>query len=156
KKLNEMAEFRNESKAAQDLVQKALEQQKNIEQQARDTPTDSFANLAQQQKQLLQSLQAFEQQHPKPFQGAQDQSQKAQQAMERAGEALEEKASKARSATRDATEQLQKLTDAMKSSSAEQQLADAYKLKQMLDQQIQTFGQCSKPGNNVSASDAQQ
>jgi hypothetical protein len=43
----------------------------------------------------------------------------------------------------------------MKSSSAEQQLADAYKLKQMLEQQIQTFGQCSKPGGNVSASDAQ-
>jgi hypothetical protein len=156
KKLNEMAEFRNEAKAAQDLVQKTFEQQKNLELQARATTPDKFANLAEQQKQLQQSLQAFEQQHPKPFQGAQDQSQKAEQAMERAGEALEKKAFEARSATRDAAEQLQKLSDAMKSSSAEQQLADAYKLKQMLDQQIQTFGQCSKPGNNVSASDAQQ
>ncbi len=38
KKLNEMAEFRNEAKAAQQFVDKTLEQQRSLEQQTRTTP----------------------------------------------------------------------------------------------------------------------
>src|SRR5207237_3084484 len=87
KKLSEIAEFRNEAKAAQDLVEKTLQQQKNLEQKARANPRDNFPNLAEQQKQLQQSLQAFQQQHPKAFKGAEEQSQQSQQAMRQAAEA---------------------------------------------------------------------
>ena len=43
----------------------------------------------------------------------------------------------------------------MKSETAGQQLADAYKLKQMLDKQIQTFGKCANPGAGGQVSDAE-
>src|SRR5262249_29728690 len=38
KKLNELAEFRNESKAAQDFVHQTLEKQKNLEAQSKSAP----------------------------------------------------------------------------------------------------------------------
>ena len=45
KKLNEMAEFRNEAKAAQQFVDKTLEQQRNLEQEIRTTPRGETARL---------------------------------------------------------------------------------------------------------------
>ena len=56
KKLNEMAEFRNEAKAAQQFVDKTLEQQRSLEQQTRTTPRTDYARLGDQEKQLQQSL----------------------------------------------------------------------------------------------------
>ena len=54
----------------------------------------------------------------------------------------------ARELTQQATQQLEKLNDAIRHRSAEQQLAHAYRLKQMLDKQIQTLGKCANPGTN--------
>src|SRR6266567_2216632 len=109
RKLDQMAEFRNETKAAQEFVQKTLQQQRNLEQQSRSTPRNDLPRLAGQEQNLQQSLQDFQGQHPQVFKGTEAQS-----------------------------------------DAAEQQLANAYKLKQMLDRQIQSFGQCSKPGSNTS------
>ena len=75
--------------------------------------------------------------------------------MKKAVESLRKKGTDARANTRQATQQLQKLTEAMKNKSAGQQLADAYKLKQMLDKQIQTLGQCSNPGAGPAVSGEQ-
>jgi hypothetical protein len=157
KKLNEMAEYRNEAKAAQEFVQKALEQQRNLEQQARAARNDS-SKLAQQERQLEQSLEDFEQQHPQPFKGAEAESKSAQQAMTQAAESLQKKSAGARSAVQQASQQLEKLNNTMKNRSAEQQLAHAYRLKQMLDKQIQTLGKCANPGagGSVSETDVQQ
>ena len=158
RKLNEMAEFRNETKAAQEFVQKTLDQQKNLERQAASTRND-YSKLAQQEKQLEQSLEDFKQQHPQVFKGNQAESQQAQQAMTKAAESLQKKSNDARAATQQATQQLGKLNDAIKNRSAEQQLAQAYRLKQMLDKQIQTLGKCANPGaspgGNVSDADLQ-
>ena len=146
KKLNEMAEFRYEAKAAQQFVDKALEQQRNLEQQARAPTRSDFAKLGEQENQLQKSLTDFEQLHPRPFKDAQAEAKDAQDAMSKAAQSLWQKRTEARAATKQATQQLQKLSEAMKNESAAQQLADAYKLKQMLDKQIQTFGKCSNPG----------
>jgi len=158
KKLNEMAEFRNEAKAAQEFVQKTLDQQRNLERQAGAARNDS-SKLAQQEKQLEQSLEEFEQQHPQAFKGAQTESQQAQQAMTKAADSLQKKNTGARAAMQQATQQVGKLNEAMRNRSAEQQLADAYRLKQMLDKQIQTLGKCANPGagpgGNVSDADLQ-
>jgi hypothetical protein len=53
---------------------------------------------------------------------------------------LQKKSADAKAATQLATQQLEKLSEAMKSDTTGQQLADAYKLKQMLDKQIKTLG----------------
>jgi hypothetical protein len=159
KKLSEMAEFRNEAKAAQEFVQKSLDQQRSIERQTAALRSDT-SKLGEQEKQLEQSLEEFEQQHPQVFTNTQAESQQAQQAMTKAAEALQKKSAGARAATQQATQQLAKLDDAMRNRSAEQQLAQAYRLKQMLDKQIQTLGKCANPSasanGNPSDADAQQ
>jgi hypothetical protein len=146
KKLNEMAEFRNEAKAAQEYVEKTLQQQKTLEQETRTKPPTDYARLGEQEKQLQKSLSEFEQLHPRPFKRTQAEAQQTQEAMKKAADSLQKKRTEARAATQQATQQLEKLTEAMKNESTGQQLADAYKLKQMLDKQAQTFGKCANPG----------
>lgn len=155
KKLNEMAEFRNEAKAAQQFVDKTLEQQKSLEQQIRTAPRTDYSKLGDQEKQLQKSLTDFEQLHPRPFKGTQTEVQQTQDAMTKAAELLEKKSPDAKASTQQATQQLGKLSEAMKSETTGQQLADAYKLKQMLDKQIQTFGQCANPSAGGGVSDAE-
>ena len=99
KKLNEMAEFRNEAKAAQQFVDKALEQQRSLEQQTRFAARTNYSRLADQEKQLQKSLSDFEQQHPRAFKGAQPESQQSQEAMAKAAESLQKKNPDARPAT---------------------------------------------------------
>ena len=156
RKLTEMAEFRNEAKASQEFVDKALDQQKALERKASSAPRSEMPKLAEQEKSIQQSLDDFRQQHPEVFKGAQNESQQAAQAMSKAAESLQNKNSDARSSVRDATQQLSKLSDAMKGQSTGQQLANAYKMKQMLDKQIQTMDQASKPGGKVSDQALQQ
>jgi hypothetical protein len=90
KKLNEMAEFRNESKAAQQFVDKTLEQQRSLEQQTRSTPRTDYARLGNQEKQLEKSLADFEQLHPRSFKGTQAEAQQTEDAMTKAAESLAE------------------------------------------------------------------
>jgi hypothetical protein len=154
-KLNQMAEFRNEAKAARDFVQKSLSQQRMLERRTKTAPRTEYPKLTDQEKQLEKSLEDFQLLHPQPFKGALPEFQQTHDALTQAAQELEKKSNDARAATQQAAQQFEKLDEAMRSRSAEQQLADAYKLKQMLDQQIQTFGQCSQPGNNVSDADLQ-
>jgi hypothetical protein len=155
KKLNAMAEFRNEAKAAQQFVDKTLEQQRSLEQQTRTASRTGHPRLGDQEKQLEQSLADFEQLHPRSFSGTQAEAQDTQDALTKATDALQKKRTDARAATQRATQQLEKLSTAMKSETAEKQLADAYRLKQMLDKQIQTFGKCANPGASGQVSDAE-
>ena len=155
KKLNAMAEFRNEAKAAQQFVDKSLEQQRSLEQLTRTAPRTGHPRLGDQEKQLEQSLADFEQLHPRSFSGTQAEAQDTQDAMAKAADALQKKRTDARAATQRATQQLEKLSTAMKSETAEKQLADAYRLKQMLDKQIQTFGKCANPGASGQVSDVE-
>src|SRR5439155_18772816 len=64
KKLNEMAEFRNEAKAARDFVQKTVEQQQKLERQVKSAPRNNYSTLADQEKKLQKSLEDFQAQHP--------------------------------------------------------------------------------------------
>ena len=77
------------------------------------------------------------------------------QAMDHAADSLQKKTEDARAATQQATQQLQQFSDAMQNRSAGQQLANAYKLKQLLDQQIQTLQQYSNQDGKISEVDLQ-
>ena len=155
KKLSEMAEFRNEAKAAQQFVDKTLEQQRSLDQQSGSAPRSEFGQLGDQEQQLQRSLATFEQLHPRAFKGTEDEAQQTQDAMKQAAASLERQSPDARTATQRATQQLEKLSQSLKSETTGQQLADAYKLKQMLDKEIQTLGQCANPGAGAPVADTE-
>ncbi len=156
KQLSQMAEFRDEAKAAEDFVHQTLEQQKDLDQQTKSAPRGDFSRLATQERQLQTSLDGFQAQHPQVFQNAQAESRQAQQAMSAAADSLQNDQDRASSAVKQATSQLDQLSQAMQAHSAARQLADAYKLKQMLDQQIKTLDQGARTNSKVPAGGLQQ
>ena len=155
KKLNEMAEFRNEAKAAQDFVRKSLERQRALEQQANSASRAAYPRLSTEERELDKSLRDFQDKHPKVFKEANNESNDAHQALTNAANALENRGSDARTATHEATEQLEKLCQATGSKSAAHQLTDAYRLKQMLDQEIQTMANFANGDGKVSEAELQ-
>jgi len=155
RKLSEMAEFRNEAKAAQELVQKTVDQQKNLAAQTRTLPRSDYSRLAAEEQQLEKSLENFQAQHPQVFKETQAESRQAQQAMAAAAGSLQNNKNEARSAMQQATRDLEKFSDALRASSAAQQLADAYRLKHMLDREINTLDRRLRPDSNVSDVDLQ-
>jgi hypothetical protein len=155
KRLNQMAEFRNEAKAAEQFIQKAVEQQRSLERRAKAQSPNNLSKLASEERQLEKSLQDFRQQHPQAFNGTDSESKAAQEAMSKAADSLQGKSAEAGKATQEASESLEKLDQAMAGHSATQQLADAYKMKQMLDQQIKAFDQYAQGTNNIPDTDLQ-
>jgi hypothetical protein len=155
KRLNQMAEFRNEAKAAQQFIQKAVEQQRSLERRAKAQSPNNLSKLASEERQLEKSLEDFRQQHPQAFNGTDSESKAAQQAMSKAADSLQNKSVGAGKATQEASEGLEKLDQAMAGHSATQQLADAYKLKEMLDQEIKAFDQYAQGTNNIPDTDLQ-
>jgi len=148
-KLKEIAEFRNEAKAAQDFVQKTAQKQQQLARQAGSTPKVNLPQLADQEQQLQRALEQFENQHPKAFREVKPETEQAEQAMAKAAEDLLRKSSTAKTNAQEAASDLQKLSEAMKNKAQDRQLADAYKLKRMLDKQIEKFGQCQNSGDSV-------
>ena len=150
KKLSEIAEFRNQAKAAQDFIRKALEQQKNLEQQTKSAARSDFGRLGAEEDQLRKSVEDFQAQNSQAFKGTEAESEQARQALADAADALQHETNDVRTATQHATGQLQKFNEAMQGQSTAQQLANAYKLKQMLDHQINTLDQRTKSDSKVS------
>jgi hypothetical protein len=154
KKLRDIAEFRNTAKATQDFLEKTLEKQRALEQRARTAPRSEFSDLADKEQQLAQSLSEFRSKYPQMFRGVEDQTQQTQQAMNAAADALQKRAG-ARNATQEATRKLESLNDSMQNQSAQMQLANAYRLKQMLDDQVQALDQSAQPGSSPSTPNVQ-
>jgi hypothetical protein len=153
--LNQMTEFRDEAKAAEDFVKKTLEEQKRIQQQSKAALHNQFPRLANQQQTLNRSLQDFSAEHPQVVKGMGAESRQTEQAMSQAAEALQQYRDDARSATEQATGELEKLAQALRTQAATRQLADAYRMKQMLDEQARTLGSCSRPGSSTAGTDLQ-
>lgn len=148
KKLKQVEEFRNETKAAQEFVKKTQERQQDIAKRAGTTPQKSRPELANEQSELAKSLKEFQEQHPEPFRAVTNELSEAQTAMRQSGDALKDNKPTARRAPAQAAEKLQKLQDALKQQAFERQLTDAYKLKQLLDEQI---AQCEQLGEKPGA-----
>jgi len=149
KSLSQIAEFRDEAKAAQDFVRATLEQQRELEQQSRTAMHNQYPRLADREQELQKGLKDFEAQHPQIFKETQPELQQAGEALNRAADALHARQNEAKSQVQQATTQLQNLSQAMQKQSAERQLADAYRLKGMLDDQIRDFDRRSKPDSQI-------
>jgi hypothetical protein len=140
--LSQIAEFRDEGKAAQDFLENLLRKQNALANQVSTNSVTRFPNLAGEEREIQQALEEFMQQHPRVFRPAQPEAEAARQNLQSATQLLENKNPQAKPQTREAANQMQKLAQAMQERSQERQLADAYKLKQMLDRQIEKSGQC--------------
>jgi hypothetical protein len=149
-KLKQITEFRNEAKAAQDFLDKAVEKQQSITQRASARTVDP--KLSQEETELQKSIDRFKDEHPQIARQLERDVRQARQALGNAAQSLQQKSKDAAPRTQKALEELTELSQAMKNQASAQQLADAYKLKQMLDQQIRSLGQCeNSPGSFSSA-----
>jgi hypothetical protein len=135
KRLNEMAEFRDEQKSAQEFVQDAVEQQKDIERKTGETNQDP-AELAAQEQRLQHRFKDFMAEHPRAFKGLEPGTSAARDSLQRAEESLRNSDKDSASRARQATEKLEKLRGEMASHGTKEQLANAYRLKQMLEDQV--------------------
>jgi hypothetical protein len=156
RKLDKMAEFRDEAKAAQDFVQKTGEEQGELSREAQAGEPGQRSNLADRQDQLGKSFQEFRHQHPQAFSGVEDPSGAASRAMDQASQALRRGDDTAAASTREAGEKLKELAQAMQRQAAGQQLADGYRLRQMLDRQMQEFDEWSRPDSQSSREEVAQ
>ncbi len=141
--LAKIAEFRDNRRAAQEFVKQTLEEQRKLTRTAQEVPTKD-PNLAQKQEALGRSLDEFRKQFPQAFQGVEKPCHGACQAMSQAAQALRQKAPNALPAMNQAANQLDALDQVLQGELRQQQLADAYKLKQMLDQEIGQVGRIEK------------
>ena len=149
-KLKEIAEFRDEAKAAQQFMDQLVNRQKNLPGVSLLTNAINrnavAPNLAKMEGDIEKSLSDFREQHPRVFKPTGPEADAAQRSLQSATQSLQNKSAQSPQQVRQATEKLQQLAEAMKDKSAERQLADAYKLKQMLDREIEKIGQCQNPG----------
>lgn len=153
--LEKIAEFRDEAKAVQQALNEAVEKQRALASEARKPSTAPAANAARskKQKELQREVENLQKDHPQAFKGLEKECAGAGQAMGQAARDLAGTPAKAGTSTQKAAEQLQQLRDAQQSQSAGQQLADAYKLKGMLEQQIQKMEEVGKSPGNFSSAD---
>jgi hypothetical protein len=149
KKLREMAEFRNEAKAARDFVEEIRKQQEALRERAKSSRPDEFPGMAGEQRRLRTELDAFQDQHPRGFQGVDKESREAGQAMGQAAESLHQADPIADARVNDASEALETLAKSLDKKSTDERLADTYRLRRMLDQHLRTFAERAQPGSEV-------
>lgn len=154
--LQAIAEFRNEAKAAKEFVDNAVKKQQDVSRRATTTAKTKARELSAEEKQLQKTLSDFQSQHPKAFPASAEELAAATNALAKAAQSLQAKSPSARADTQQAVEELQKLQNSVQKKSADQQLTDAYKLKQVLDEKIKSFGQCQQAPGGVSSSDLRQ
>lgn len=153
-KLKQITEFRNEAQATQEFMAKLQRDQNALQERATRDPAPARRKLAGEEQAIQESLILFRAQHPQPFKPVQWEANTLEQKLLSAAQSLEKGGPQATTDVQAATQQMQQLADAMRERTAERQIADAYKLKQILEQQSQKFGQCENPGPGGGPSDA--
>ncbi|HEX3799348.1 MAG TPA: hypothetical protein VH413_11675 [Verrucomicrobiae bacterium] len=155
KQLGDIAEFRNETKAARDFVKKTAEEQRKLAGKVAATPRLNQTNLATDESKLQKSLADFEQQHPQMFRQATNETTTAAKSLDQAVNALEKRTGGQR-ATSTAADDLDKLAAAMNRQAEGRDLGDAYKLKKVLDKQMDALNEMQRGTNDLSSEQRQQ
>jgi len=151
--LKEVAEFRDEAEAAQDFVQNTLTEQRKIARTATPLKTP-IAELGRKQEALRNSLDEFRKQHPSPFKDADKPFEEARRALKSSSDAMKKGGALAAGPKANtAAEKLKALAEAMTRPAHDRQLADAYRLKQELDAQIERFRRVEKEPDSLAPDD---
>ena len=154
-KLKQISEFRDEEKAARELLEKLSAEQRSLAQRAK--PGTADPGLAARQKELRSQFNEFRAAHPRPFEGAQKESRRgADSAMNKARDSLEKGERSAPEDLRNAAEALDKLAGKLGREAQGQDLARAYQLKEMLDRQAGQLDRMQKSPGSFSGEQAGQ
>lgn len=146
-KLNEMAEFRNEEKATRDFIENLIKKQQALAAEALKASTKAQTNLAARQRDLKTDLTKFSTQHPQMFKYATNELAQASEAMNKSAVSLDNKSDETRNAPQTAVQKTEELGAALADEMTGRQLTSAYRLKKLLDQQINRLDQVEqKPG----------
>lgn len=150
-KLKQISEFRDAEKAARELLEHAVAEQKRlVEQVERTTPAERGA-LAHKPEALRRELSDFAGSHAALFKRAEKQRVAADEALRQASEALADPATQDVVAPqRTALKSLEKLRDAVRDSGAGRQLTQAYELKDLLDKQAKGLARVEEQPTAVS------
>lgn len=141
-KLKQISEFRNEAKAARELLDRVVDEQRRLAKQAETADAERRAALAAEQERLRRSLQEFAQDRKPPFKGAQKELQEADQAQRAAGDALGHGTSPETAATQKrAVAALEGLRRAVAEQTEDRRLAQAYALRKMLETEAKALEQ---------------
>src|SRR5262249_49336086 len=142
--LKKIAEFRDEAKAARDFVKKALDRQRDLARQAGSSSPARQRGLAQDEDALRRSLPARQregaplrraldecrEEHPRAFQGAEDEVEAAGKALAQAAESLRKAQPTSRGNAIKAADRLEAVDDKLGDQSHRRELADGYRLRQ--------------------------
>lgn len=143
-KLKEISEFRDEEKAAKDLLKRSTAEQRKITDAEPGAKTaEARGSLADRERALREGLDGFAQAHPRLFKDAQAETKGALAALEKAAKALDGPPG-AGTEARQAQGALEDLARAVDRKSTGRQLADAYRLKEMLDAQAKALSGLEK------------
>jgi hypothetical protein len=150
-KLKQIEEFRNETKAAQEFVKRTQEKQQALATRAANSSRTEQPKLADEESELAKSFEEFSVQHPQPFRDVTNETARAQKAMTDSEGALRKSSTSSGLTAMLAAEELRRLQGAMQDQSLSRQLTDAYKLKQLLDEQIAQVQQLADKPDALSA-----
>lgn len=143
-KLKQISEFRDEEKAARELLERAVTEQRRIQEQAGKAQPQERRALADDQERLRREVSDLGASHPNLFQKAERERAAADEAMRRSAEALSDAKADAGAAGRGAVAATEALRDAVRRRAAGQELSQAYELKQMLEAQARALAQVEK------------
>ena len=150
-----MQQQASELQAARQFVQQSLLEQRNIERGLRNRQPKQIKRSAQRQNQLNQSFKDYTQEHPEPFRQASSECQKAGAAMGQASKAIESGQLNSQSLVDQSARSLQQLDDALEKQQQENGLADAYRLQQMLEDQVETLRELQQNPSEASSQECQ-
>lgn len=145
--LERISEFRDEEQAALELLDEVLEEQREIAEEIAGNP-GRVSQLAPRHEASRRRLEQLEDDHPRLFDGAREEAERADEALRSAHEALGQwDPDLAGERQAEAITALEELREAVAEQTLARQLGDAYKLKKLLDRQAEEMGEmASNPG----------
>jgi hypothetical protein len=134
-KLDKISEFRNEEKTTQELLDRAVEQQKRLQQRAAKPDEAARRALGAEQEKLRREIAEFAADHPQMFKRAEKERAAADEAMRQSAESLGAASPECATAAGRATASLESLRGAVKRGAVGKDLEQAYELRDILEAQ---------------------
>lgn len=153
-KLKEVAEFRNEQKAVEERLDELRARQKRLAEKARAAASTERPGLAPQEEAIARDLAELSSAHPRAWKGAEKEDARADESLAGAAKALAEGKEDAAKQAESAAAALDALDAAVGRRADAQGLADAYRLKEMLDAQARALGRVEERPEGVPRQDA--
>jgi hypothetical protein len=146
-KQKQIAEFRNEEKAARDVLEKAAREQARLAERAKGADPTTLPELSRDQEKVRRDLEQFASEHPRVFKGAEKETADADAALRRSAEAMAQGDPGSAPAAERAKDTVDAVREAVGRRAEGRELAQAYRIREMLDTRARELEQIEKaPG----------